>query len=996
METTLRKVFRRGLAGGRVLSAFVALTLVMTLAAPGLAALAADGADPESAQGASVEASVSPDAGASEQGAPQSSGLIPAAITPQKSGPNWKLEPLEGWRHSGGWTNGQIKTYHEGEWVSFREVISNVGDEDGYLPASLIGFSYYRPGAGNGIGYDYARGIKYYVVPSMADIQTSQFPTGALEVPGRTEDPTPYLVSGAYAKHIDIGEGGIMVPAGSTVVIYFELHTAITAYYQQHPVTVGGETVSRGASYFPGGGTLHGWFEVSGEGAKTLPNDVGPATGASISLFKYLETNNVAGYQAADEDPLAGRQFTLTAQGPWPFSFTATSGADGMVVFDNLPTGTYVLDEVADPNYALAPAGSLPMTIELADGEVYPLITIGNVALTPEITVTKTANPTSVSELGGPVEFTVTVENTGMRTVTLTGVVDSVFGPLNVADFSKTTLAVGETATMEFTRTLSGQPTTTHHNTVTVTAIDSAQTQVSGSDDATVTFTDVMPAIEVEKEVTPLSMAEPGGLFSYTVRVKNTSAERIRLTSVVDDKYGVLLSVADPEVWLLPNAVKVFTFTMSHTQAGEYTNTVTAYAMDDDSNSVSGTASATATVTDVRPDVVLTKTVDASSKQGPDATFTFTLTIRNNGVEAFEITSLTDTNLSTPLPAAVAALIGTTVAPGDQVSASYPVTHASAGTYPNTAVVVVQDNEGSTDTDTDTETVTVTARQVTPPDVVLTKTVDVATLQAPDAVFTFTLSIRNQGTEAFTITSLTDTNLAEPYPAAVAALVGTTIPAGGQVSVSYPVTHATAGTYPNTATVVVENEDGLTDTDTDTETVVVEPFLPFTEMDLLVTKVADKETAAPGELITYTLTYWNVGDLAAEDFTIVDDFDERYVTVVSASGGVVADGKITWSIAGPLAAADGKKTITYTVRVNAAMPVGTTNVDNVVVITDPDDADTTNNTAVERVTVTVAPVTPVEPFLPFTGGDYVGLLLAAMASAVLGLALRRNTRPQEA
>jgi uncharacterized repeat protein (TIGR01451 family) len=167
----------------------------------------------------------------------------------------------------------------------------------------------------------------------------------------------------------------------------------------------------------------------------------------------------------------------------------------------------------------------------------------------------------------------------------------------------------------------------------------------------------------------------------------------------------------------------------------------------------------------------------------------------------------------------------------------------------------------------------------------------------------------------------------------------------------------------------------------------IEEFLPFTELDLAITKVADRDSAAPGALVTYTLTYWNNGELAAENYTIVDDFDERYVTVVDANGGVVSGGKITWTMAGPLALEDGKQTLTYTVRIDDDMPDGRTNVDNVVVIDHPQDADPTNNTDDERVVVRVS-----EQFLPFTGTEAWLLLAAALAAGTAGLALRLAPR----
>lgn len=173
-----------------------------------------------------------------------------------------------------------------------------------------------------------------------------------------------------------------------------------------------------------------------------------------------------------------------------------------------------------------------------------------------------------------------------------------------------------------------------------------------------------------------------------------------------------------------------------------------------------------------------------------------------------------------------------------------------------------------------------------------------------------------------------------------------------------------------------------------------EEGLPFEPPDLAIEKVADVQDADPGDLVTYTLTYRNVGEGSASDFTIVDDFDERYVTVVDSAGGTVADGKITWNLPGPLSAEDGDQTIVYTVRVNADMPEGITLVENTVVISHPDDENPANDSADETVTVdnpalpfTEEP-TPEEPFLPFTGGD-IGLLgLAALFAMAAGAMLR--------
>jgi len=162
-----------------------------------------------------------------------------------------------------------------------------------------------------------------------------------------------------------------------------------------------------------------------------------------------------------------------------------------------------------------------------------------------------------------------------------------------------------------------------------------------------------------------------------------------------------------------------------------------------------------------------------------------------------------------------------------------------------------------------------------------------------------------------------------------------------------------------------------------------EEFLPFTELDLAITKAVNVRTVREGQLLTYTLTYWNLGDLPASNYSIVDDYDERYMTVVNASGGTVSGGKITWIFPGPLTKEAGKQTLTYTMRVVNSMPDSRTNIDNVVVISHPLDENLANNRDAERVIFT-----PEDPFLPFTGGEYLFIILTALITSVAGLALR--------
>lgn len=186
----------------------------------------------------------------------------------------------------------------------------------------------------------------------------------------------------------------------------------------------------------------------------------------------------------------------------------------------------------------------------------------------------------------------------------------------------------------------------------------------------------------------------------------------------------------------------------------------------------------------------------------------------------------------------------------------------------------------------------------------------------------------------------------------------------------------------NVATISHPDDWDETNNTADATVLVDNPTTPFTPPDLTIDKSADKTKAEPGDTVTYTLVYKNVGEGESQGFTIVDDFDERYVTVTDAGGGDTSvPGTIRWAKGILYAGESGK--VTYTVKIDETMPDGATNVDNVVVIEDPTDKNPNNNGDDWRVVVG-------EKFLPFTGGDVSWILLVALLAGASGIALRRR------
>ncbi|MCD6500633.1 DUF11 domain-containing protein [bacterium] len=106
--------------------------------------------------------------------------------------------------------------------------------------------------------------------------------------------------------------------------------------------------------------------------------------------------------------------------------------------------------------------------------------------------------------------------------------------------------------------------------------------------------------------------------------------------------------------------------------------------------------------------------------------------------------------------------------------------------------------------------------------------------------------------------------------------------------------------------------------------------LAFGRPDLWIAEsaVTSPNPAEPGGTITYTLNYFNNGNADATKVTIVDDFDERYLSIADPGDGIVKEnpGEIQWNIGD--VPAGGSGTVSYTVLIDPEIPYGTTYLTN--------------------------------------------------------------------
>jgi len=349
-----------------------------------------------------------------------------------------------------------------------------------------------------------------------------------------------------------------------------------------------------------------------------------------------------------------------------------------------------------------------------------------------------------------------------------------------------------------------------------------------------------------------------------------------------------------------------FTVTGTAPASGTFTNTVTVAtpAGVTDPNPANNTSSVTTTVapTPTTADLYAVKT--GPSTVGPNAAITYKVIVGNSGPSG-----VTNAPFSDIVPAAVTgvnwtcgsatggASCGTPSGSGNTISfniASLPAgstvtltitgTGPASGTFVNSALITPP--TGVTDSDpTDNIGGPVITNVVIVADLAITKT-DGSATYTPGSPVTYTIVVTNNGPDAITNASVTDT-----FPAAVTSASWTCVASGGSscgaangtgnisttvslllngtatYTVTAQISPAATGNLVNTATVAVPA--GVTDptpgnnsaTDTDT---------PNPQTDLSITKTDGSTTYTPGGGITYTIVVANAGPSNATGVVVAD------------------------------------------------------------------------------------------------------------------------------
>jgi len=296
------------------------------------------------------------------------------------------------------------------------------------------------------------------------------------------------------------------------------------------------------------------------------------------------------------------------AAGSFTFSGAAAGsiGDGGQIVVHDLVPGIYSSTEAEAPGWSLASiscsdansTGSVTTrtaTFRVEPGEVVKC-TFTNAKLGQgSISVSKSADPTTLKEPGGPVSYSVTITNTSPDVdVAIENVVDDRFGDLDDSGGNgcfdvPINLKPGEKVNCTFQKTISGAGGTSHVNVVTATGTDKYGNKVSGSDDARVDITPRLIDLVVVKEAsspTPLN-----GTVRYSLTVTNKGPDTATNVQLADPAPpGVTYLTAVPSQGtcslspslvtcalgtIAPGQTVTIAITGTATTVGSHTNTAT-------------------------------------------------------------------------------------------------------------------------------------------------------------------------------------------------------------------------------------------------------------------------------------------------------------------------------------------------------------------------------------------------------------------------------------
>jgi uncharacterized repeat protein (TIGR01451 family) len=470
---------------------------------------------------------------------------------------------------------------------------------------------------------------------------------------------------------------------------------------------------------------------------------------------------------------------------------------------------------------------------------------------------------------GDEILYTFLVTNTGNVTLTNVSVTDPIVSPVLCPGGNPIpSLAPGESVQCEGIYTVTQEDIDNGERCNTGTA--TADGGVS-DDDSICTPLEQLPAIDLVKDGTLNDGgdgATPGDTIDYTFLVTNVGTVTLSNVSVTDP---IVSPISCPQTTLVPGESMTCTGSYSITQAdvdaGVRDNTATATGDDPDGDPVSDTDDHSEPLGGT-PAIELVK--DGTLDDGGDGasvgdTIDYTFVVTNTGNQTLTNVSVTDPIVS-PISCPQ-----TTLVPGESMTCtgSYSITQADidAGVRDNTAAATGDDPDGDPVSDTDDHSEPLGGT----PAIDLVK--DGALDDGGDGasvgdVINYTFVVTNTGNQTLSNVSVTD-----PIVSPISCPQTTLVPGESMTCTgSYSITQADidAGVRDNTATATGDDPDGDPVSDTDDHS---EPLGGTPAIDLVKDGALDlgaNGASDPGDLIHYTFTVTNVGNVTLSNVSVTD------------------------------------------------------------------------------------------------------------------------------
>ncbi|GGF30705.1 DUF7507 domain-containing protein [Echinicola rosea] len=571
----------------------------------------------------------------------------------------------------------------------------------------------------------------------------------------------------------------------------------------------------------------------------------------NVSVFDPKATSGPTYVSGDDTNP-----DVLDVGESWTYSVTYT------VTQKDVDNGSYTNTASASGNSI---GGTLP---DISDDETVPA------EILPSWTVTKTAGQPTYQTVGENVTFTIAVENTGNTSILNPVITDpmATSGPTYQSGDSDGDGQIDPDETWTYQVTYQITQEDINNGSVTNTATASGDPSNGTLDDATDEETiDAVQVSEVniDKSVSPATYDTPGEEIQFTIVVSNTGNLPIDNVVVTDPLLGIDESIGTLEPGENRTITIPYTITQDDIDNGSITNTATTNGDDLDGNPVDDSDDATANA-DQNPAVSIEKSLVDQGYTGVGDELNYTLSVTNTGNVTLTNVVVTDplTGLNQTIPE---------LAPGEtvEIPVTYIVTQADVnnGSVTNTAEVTADDPTGQ---QVDDDEVTINGGKTGQVNII--KTADESAFYQAGDTLHYNIAVINTGNVDITDATVTDplTGFTQDIPLLE---VGDTL----QFTTAHIVTQeeVDAGSVVNTVDFDGTDPDGndVEDTDETTTNGAKNP-------ELTVNKSANPDDfTSAGEVITYTITVTNTGNVTVTDVVVTDPLTGMNETIPTLAPG---------------------------------------------------------------------------------------------------------------